>query len=116
MNCTAYRVQEIAYDYTRFYPVEVFGAMEELVMSGADTFIRIGTSGGKLGCKASKMESAALFIVASYLKVRAGSVFLVLANQEREKAGLDNPIVHDTDVAIQVAVKAVRELIKEENK
>ena len=29
----------------------------------------------KLGCKASEMESAAIFIVASYLKVRAGSVF-----------------------------------------
>ncbi|WP_334105012.1 uridine phosphorylase [Muricomes intestini] len=177
-------------------------AMEELVMSGADTFIRIGTSGGmdinvksgdlviangairmegtskeyapieypavpdfdvtnalvraakklekpyhvgvvqckdsfygqhspetkpvgyelmskwdawvKLGCKASEMESAALFIVASYLKARAGSVFLVLANQERAKAGLDNPVVHDTDAAIRVAVEAVRELINEE--
>lgn len=177
-------------------------AMEELVMSGADTFIRIGTSGGmdvhvksgdlviangairmegtskeyapiefpavpdfdvtnalvkaakkldqpyhvgvvqckdsfygqhspqtkpvgyelmdkwdawvKLGCKASEMESAALFIVASYLKVRAGSVFLVLANQERAKQGLENPIVHDTNAAIRVAVEAVRELIKEE--
>lgn len=177
-------------------------AMEELVMSGADTFIRIGTSGGvdidvksgdlviangairmegtskeyapieypavpdfdvtnalvraaeklekpyhvgvvqckdsfygqhspetkpvgyelmnkwdawvKLGCKASEMESAALFIVASYLKVRAGSVFLVLANQERAKAGLYNPVIHDTDGAIRVAVEAVRELINEE--
>ena len=68
----------------------------------------------KLGCKASEMESAALFIVASYLKVRAGSVFLVLANQERAKQGLDNPIVHDTDAAIRVAVEAVRELIRRE--
>lgn len=179
-------------------------AMEELVMSGADTFIRIGTSGGmdinvksgdvviangairaegtskeyapieypavpdfdvtnalvesaktlkqtyhvgvvqckdsfygqhspetkpvgyelmnkwdawvKLGCKASEMESAALFIVASYLHVRAGSVFLVLANQERAKAGLENPVVHDTNAAIQVAVEAVRRLIKEDAK
>ena len=68
----------------------------------------------KLGCKASEMESAALFIVASYLKVRAGSVFLVLANQERAKAGLYNPIIHDTDAAIRVAVEAVRGLINEE--
>ncbi len=30
----------------------------------------------RLGCKASEMESAALFVVASYLKVRAGSDFL----------------------------------------
>lgn len=68
----------------------------------------------KLGCKASEMESAALFVVASYLKVRVGSVFLVMANQERAKQGLDNPVVHDTDAAILVAVEAVRELIKED--
>ena len=41
----------------------------------------------RLGCLASEMESAALFIVASYLGVRVGSVFLTVANQEREKAG-----------------------------
>ena len=66
----------------------------------------------RLGAKASEMESAALFIVASYLKVRAGSVFLVVANQERAKRGLENPVVHDTDVAIRVAIEGVRELIK----
>lgn len=70
----------------------------------------------KLGCKASEMESAALFVIASYLKVRVGSVFLVLANQERAKAGLENPIVHDTDAAIRVAIEAVREMIGEEQK
>ncbi len=66
----------------------------------------------KLGCIASEMESAALFIVASHLKVRVGSCFLVVANQEREKLGLENPVVHDTDMAIQVAVEAIRDLIK----
>lgn len=66
----------------------------------------------RLGCLASEMESAALFVVASYLKVRAGSCFLVMANQEREKQGLDNPVVHDTEMAIRVAVEAVRTLIK----
>ena len=69
----------------------------------------------QLGCKASEMESAALFIVASALKVRAGSVFLVLANQERAKQGLENPIVHDTDAAIRTAVEAIRLMIQEEN-
>ncbi len=68
----------------------------------------------KLGCLASEMESAALFVVGSYLKVRVGSVFLTIANQEREKAGLENPVVHDTDTAIQVAIEAIRELIKED--
>ena len=68
----------------------------------------------RLGCLASEMESAALFIVASHLKVRVGSCFLVLANQEREKLGLENPVVHDTDMAVQVAVEAIRKLIKED--
>ena len=39
------------------------------------------------------------------------SIF-VIANQEREKSGLENPVVHDTDKAIKVAVEAVRELIR----
>lgn len=68
----------------------------------------------RLGTLASEMESAALFIVASYLHVRAGSCLLVVANQEREKLGLHNPVVHDTDMAVQVAVEAVRALIREE--
>ena len=68
----------------------------------------------RLGCLASQMESAALFVVASYLHVRVGSCFLVVANQEREKLGLKNPVVHDTDMAIQVAVEAIRQMIRED--
>ena len=68
----------------------------------------------RLGCKASEMESAALFVVASHLGVRCGSNFLVVANQEREKAGLENPIVHDTESAIKVGIAAIRQLIKED--
>ncbi len=68
----------------------------------------------RLGCLASEMESAALFIVAASLGVRMGSCFLVLANQEREKAGLDNPVVHDTDMAIRTAVEAIRGLIRKD--
>ena len=68
----------------------------------------------RLGCLASEMESAALFTVAAALGVRAGSVFLVVANQEREKAGLENPVVHDTDGAIRIAVEAIRKLIRED--
>lgn len=66
----------------------------------------------KLGCLASEMESAALFIVASYLRVRCGSCFLVVANQERAKKGLPNPQVHDTNIAIKVAIEALKELIE----
>ena len=65
----------------------------------------------RLGCLASEMESAALFTVASYLKVRCGSTFLAVGNQERAKKGLDNPQAHDTDMAVRVAVGAVRNLI-----
>lgn len=68
----------------------------------------------RLGCLASEMESAALFVVGSALHVRVGSVFLVMANQEREKEGLSNPVVHDTDMAVRVAVEALRELIRKD--
>lgn len=62
----------------------------------------------RLGCKASEMESAALFVVGAYRGVKVGSVFLAVANQEREKAGLENPIVKDTDMAIKVAIRAIK--------
>ena len=67
----------------------------------------------KLGCLASEMESAALFVVASYLKVKVCSIFLVVANQEREKLGLENPVAHDTELAIKTAVEAIKGLIAE---
>lgn len=65
----------------------------------------------KMGCLASEMESAALFIAGSFLKVKVGSIFLVVANQEREKLGLDNPVVHDTDTAIKTAVEAIKQML-----
>ena len=68
----------------------------------------------RMGCKASEMESAALFIVGQYLRVRVGSCFLTMANQERDKKGLPNEQVHDTEMAIKTAIEAVRILIKEE--
>lgn len=66
----------------------------------------------RMGCLASEMESAALFTVGSYLRVRVGACYLVVANQERAAAGLENPEVHDTDKAVKVAVEAVRRLIR----
>ena len=68
----------------------------------------------KLGCLASEMESAALFIAGAARRVRVGSVFLVVANQEREKAGLHNPVVHDTEGAIRTGIEAIRRLIQED--
>jgi uridine phosphorylase len=69
----------------------------------------------RMGCLASEMESAALFIAGSFLRVRVGSCFLVVANQERAKLGLPNPQAHDTELAIQTAVEAIRILIRQDN-
>lgn len=68
----------------------------------------------RLGCKASEMESAALFVVASALKVKVGSIFLTVANQEREKLGLKNPVIHDTDKAIKTAIEALKIIIEQD--
>lgn len=70
----------------------------------------------RCGCLASEMESAALFVVGSYLRVRVGSVFSVIANQEREKQGLENIQCHDTEKAIKIAVEGIRNLIKADKK
>lgn len=68
----------------------------------------------RMGCLGSEMESAALFIAGSFLRVRVGSVLLVVANQERAKKGLPNAQVHDTEIAISTAVEAIKQLIKED--
>lgn len=65
----------------------------------------------KLGCLASEMESAALFVVASALKVKMGTVLHVVANQERAKKNLKSPVCHDTDKAIRVAIEAIKIMI-----
>lgn len=70
----------------------------------------------RMGCLASEMESAALFIVGSYLRVRVGSNFVVVQNQERHKKGLENPFVHDTESAIKVTIEAIKLLIKQDKK
>lgn len=70
----------------------------------------------RMGCLASEMESAALFIAGSFLRVRVGSCCLVVANQERAKKGIPNAQAHDTEVAICNAVEAIRILIHEDDK
>ena len=57
----------------------------------------------RLGVKASEMESAAMFVVASALGCRCGSCFHVVWNQEREKAGLDQDMSEDTSASVRVA-------------
>ena len=118
-------------------------AMEELARCGADTFVRIGTCGGiqpevksgdiVVATGAVRMEGTskeyapieypavadlmvvnALVSAAKEKDCEFYTGFLVMANQEREKLGLENPVVHDTDMAVQVAVEAIRKLIKED--
>ena len=65
----------------------------------------------RLGVKASEMESAALFVVASALGCRCGSCFHVVWNQEREKAGLDQDMSEDTSRSVRVAVEGLKRII-----
>lgn len=67
----------------------------------------------KAGCLASEMESAALYIVAQVLGVRAGCILNTVWNQERKKKGLSDPHCHDTTLAIRAAIHAVELLIQE---
>ena len=70
----------------------------------------------KLGVLASEMESATLFVVASSLGVKCGSVLNVIWNQERESAGLIDPDNFDTERGIRVAVRALSKLIEYDKK
>ena len=65
----------------------------------------------RLGVKASEMESAALFVVASALGVRCGSCFHAVWNQEREKLGMAMPMTEDTSGAIKVGIEGLKKLI-----
>lgn len=65
----------------------------------------------QLGVKASEMESAALFVIASALGVRCGSCFHVIWNQEREKLGMDMSMTEDTSGAVKVGIEAMKRLI-----
>ena len=66
------------------------------------------------GTLCSEMESATLFVVGSYRRVRVGSVIAIASNQEREKRGLKSKRSEDTTLAIEVAINAIRNLILEE--
>ena len=70
----------------------------------------------RLGVKASEMESAAMFVVASALGCRCGSCFHVVWNQEREAAGLDQKMSEDTSSSVKVSVEALKLLIEADRK
>lgn len=68
----------------------------------------------KMGCLASEMESAAIYILCSLIGCRAGGIYSVVANQTREEQGLENPVIHDTSYASKIAVEAIKKLIIKE--
>ena len=116
-NALASAAQKLGYEYhTGVVQCKdaFYGQHRPETLPNGQELIRKWDAWVKLGTKASEMESAALFIVASYLKVRCGTVLLAVANQERAKAGLPNPQVHDTDPAIRTAIEAIRIMIRQE--
>ncbi len=92
-----------------------FGQHEPEIMPVSNELLNKWEAWLRMGCLASEMESAALFIAGSFLRVRVGSCFLVVANQERAKKGLSNSQAHDTEQAIKAAVEAIRLLIKKDS-
>lgn len=70
----------------------------------------------KAGCLASEMESAAVFIVAQILGMRAGCILKTVWNQERKRRGLEDREDHDMTAAINVTIEAIRKLIREDKK
>ena len=67
----------------------------------------------RLGVLASEMESAAIFTVAAARNCRAGAVMYTVWNQEADPDYRAAPNT-DTDVAIRVAIEALRELIAQD--
>lgn len=66
----------------------------------------------KAGALCSEMETAALYIVSSVLRLKAAAVLLVVWNQELEKKGISNNTDFDVDKEINVAIKAITNLIR----
>lgn len=70
--------------------------------------------GGALG---SEMESSTLFVVASVLHVRCGTILLLCRNREREKLlNIEKHSVTDMENTISVAINAMRRLIADDKK
>lgn len=68
----------------------------------------------RLKVLASEMETAALFVCASALGVRCGSILHIMWNQEREAAELDQKQSTDLDLAIKTAIEGMKILIENE--
>ena len=49
-----------------------------------------------------------------FVKMSLTITALVVANQERAKLNMENPVVHDTELAITTAVEALRDIIRKD--
>lgn len=65
----------------------------------------------KGGVLCSEMESATLFTVANYLRVRSGAAFHVIWNQERRDAGMDDIRVPDMEPTLRAVLEGLKLLI-----
>lgn len=70
----------------------------------------------RCGALTSEMESATLFIVGAVRRVRVGAVLLVIGNQTRRELGMEDIQCHNTEIGVQVAVQALRNLINEDKR
>lgn len=64
------------------------------------------------GVLASEMESAAVFTVSSFLRVRAGAAFHVIWNQERRDAGLDDIRSPEMEPTLEAVIEGLKILIQ----
>jgi len=68
------------------------------------------------GVLCSEMEAAAIFVISSVLKKRAGGIMLVVANQELPPLPPDKQVKRiDLDPLIRTAVEAVKILIEQDS-
>ena len=66
----------------------------------------------KAGCLGSDMETSTLYSVSQVRGIKSASILLVIWNQEQEKIGIKQDNVFDTEKAIEVAINALKILIK----
>ena len=87
----------------------------EAALSAMDQFGNPGSLHA-MGQRARTLLEDSRGRVAAALGVRCGSEFFVVGNQEREKLGMENPKLHDTEPAIKVAIEGLKVLIEEDRK
>ncbi|MDR0856046.1 MAG: nucleoside phosphorylase [Clostridiales bacterium] len=89
-----------------------YGEMEPSRMPLGGDLLHLWEVYKRTGVLVSEMECAALFAVATALRVRAGGALLCIWNEERKKALGDGAECHDTAVLYPLVVDAIKALIE----